>query len=129
MKINMSTQNAISRLTTCNNRNFKCKGCKYDGNICGILEVNKLAIKALEVYEHIHKDLQGDVWFDDGIEEHIHNLDELEQYDTDDDDYCYECTGYGDDYTIGEDGELVCNCDDCPHNESNWEDGYWRDDI
>lgn len=30
------------------------------------------------------------------------------------DDYCYECTGYG---------------DDCPYNDSNWEGGWWRDDI
>lgn len=26
---------------------------------------------------------------------------------------CYECTGYGDDYTIDEDGEMVCRCTDC----------------
>lgn len=28
-------------------------------------------------------------------------------------DICYECTGYGDDYYIGADGELVSSCDDC----------------
>lgn len=33
-----------------------------------------------------------------------------DQYDEEDGcDYCYECTGYGDDYHIDEDGELVCN--------------------
>lgn len=30
-------------------------------------------------------------------------------------DYCDECSGYGDDYLIDEDGELVCNCPDCPN--------------
>ena len=29
---------------------------------------------------------------------------------------CYECTGYGDDYRIDENGDLVCNCEDCPFN-------------
>lgn len=30
-------------------------------------------------------------------------------------DYCYECGGYGDDYSFDEEtGELVCNCDECP---------------
>ena len=30
-----------------------------------------------------------------------------------DSEYCYECSGYGDNYYIDEDGELVCNCDTC----------------
>lgn len=30
-------------------------------------------------------------------------------------DYCYECTGYGDDYSEGENGELVSNCENCPY--------------
>lgn len=38
------------------------------------------------------------------------------------DDYCYECTGYGDDYYIDDDGEMVRSCDTCPHNHRNWED-------
>ena len=33
----------------------------------------------------------------------------------DDWDWCYECTGYGDDYYFDENGELVCACDDCIH--------------
>lgn len=45
-----------------------------------------------------------------------------------DDDYCYECRGYGDDYYINEDGELVDRCSECVFNESNWEDGYWIGD-
>ena len=46
------------------------------------------------------------------------------------DDYCYECTGYGDDWRYDEDlDEFVCACDDCPYNVGNWEDGWWRDDI
>lgn len=32
---------------------------------------------------------------------------------------CYECTGYGDDYYLDEDGELVSACDDCPNN-TDW---------
>lgn len=49
--------------------------------------------------------------------------------DEDNYNYCYECQGYGDDYYIGEDGDLLCACDDCVHNEFNWEDGCWKDDI
>lgn len=30
------------------------------------------------------------------------------------DDYCDECRGYGDDYSIDESGEFVCNCFTCP---------------
>lgn len=30
-------------------------------------------------------------------------------------DWCYECGGLGDDYSIV-DGELVSNCDSCPYN-------------
>lgn len=31
--------------------------------------------------------------------------------------HCYECGGYGDDYSYdSETGELVCNCDTCPFN-------------
>lgn len=32
----------------------------------------------------------------------------------DDYDRCYECTGYGDDYYIDEDGKFVKACDECP---------------
>ena len=39
-----------------------------------------------------------------------------------DDDYCYECTGYGDDYYEDENGEMVSACEDCPHNPN-------RDDL
>lgn len=44
--------------------------------------------------------------------------------DCDWDDHCYECTGYGDDYSTDENGELVSNCDDCPFNSSrnDWDD-------
>lgn len=30
------------------------------------------------------------------------------------DDYCYECRGYGDDYSVDKSGEFVCNCFTCP---------------
>lgn len=28
-------------------------------------------------------------------------------------DYCYECSGLGDDYYIDDNGESVCVCDSC----------------
>ena len=34
----------------------------------------------------------------------------------DDADRCYECTGYGDDYIMDDDGELVLYCSECPFN-------------
>lgn len=39
----------------------------------------------------------------------------------DDYDYCYECSGYGDDYHLDENGELVSSC---PYNtlEGDYED-------
>lgn len=33
--------------------------------------------------------------------------------DEDFDDICYECGGYGDDFSIDENGEMICNCDTC----------------
>lgn len=39
--------------------------------------------------------------------------------------YCYECTGYGDDYYVDDDGELVCRCPECPFNpfrDDDWDD-------
>ena len=33
--------------------------------------------------------------------------------------HCYECGGYGDDYTIDENGEMISNCDTCPCNPIN----------
>lgn len=61
---------------------------------------------------------QGKLYNDDEYEE--------EDYDPwDDYDWCYECTGYGDDYSYDEDGELVSNCDDCPNNPNRrdpWDD-------
>lgn len=41
-------------------------------------------------------------------------------------DFCYECSGYGDDYYVNEDGELVCACDDCPCNLSRQDDDDWE---
>ncbi len=35
-----------------------------------------------------------------------------------DNDYCYECTGYGDDWYEDENGELQSRCGDCPFNPS-----------
>lgn len=36
-----------------------------------------------------------------------------------DDDYCYECRGYGDDYFVNEYGELESCCQGCPMNQLN----------
>lgn len=41
------------------------------------------------------------------------------EYDFTREDICYECGGYGDDFSFDEDGELVCNCPTCPFNEDN----------
>lgn len=37
-------------------------------------------------------------------------------------DYCYECTGYGNDYYIDENDEWVSACPTCPFNICNRED-------
>lgn len=34
-------------------------------------------------------------------------------------DWCYKCGGYGNDFRLDENGELVCNCPDCPMNPDN----------
>lgn len=39
-----------------------------------------------------------------------------------DEDRCYECTGYGDDYYTDENGDLVSACDECPFNGYNYDD-------
>lgn len=38
----------------------------------------------------------------------------------DDYDYCYECSGYGDDYYINDDGEFECSMN--PYREDDWEE-------
>ena len=48
----------------------------------------------------------------DNVGKKMDQKDKLE----DDYDYCYECGGYGNDYSFDDDGDLVCNCDDCPFN-------------
>ena len=40
----------------------------------------------------------------------------------DDDDVCYECGGYGDDFYVGETGELVCRCLECPFNKIDFDE-------
>lgn len=41
-------------------------------------------------------------------------------------DDCYECTGYGDDYFVNDEGELECYCSQCPFNlifdDDDWDD-------
>lgn len=41
------------------------------------------------------------------------------------DDICYECTGYGDDYYMNEDGDIVCACHECPIMKSMEETEEW----
>lgn len=43
-------------------------------------------------------------------EEMDEQLELMEEYD---DDRCYECCGYGDDYSEDEEGNLVSNCTHC----------------
>lgn len=46
-------------------------------------------------------------------------MDDDVQIEFDEDDYCYECRGYGDDYYYSDDGELVCRCSQCPFDNHN----------
>lgn len=71
----------------------------------------------------------GDCFGNCESQEEDNNMDndyEEDDYDPwDDYDWCYECTGYGDDYSYDEDGELVSNCDNCPNNPNRhdpWDD-------
>jgi hypothetical protein len=41
-------------------------------------------------------------------------------YDEDEWDHCYECSGYGNDYSFDDDGELICYCPNCLMNP-DWE--------
>lgn len=43
----------------------------------------------------------------------------------DDNDYCCECTGYGDDWYEDENGELRSRCGDCPFNPSYDSEEDW----
>ena len=36
--------------------------------------------------------------------------------------YCYECSGYGNDYYVDENGELVCYCSECILNPNRSEE-------
>lgn len=56
--------------------------------------------------------------------EYFDDLDDLDDRYDNWEDYCYECTEYGDDYSEDEDGNLVNNCETCPHN--TWSN-YWED--
>ena len=48
----------------------------------------------------------------------------VEQKIDEDYDYCYECTAYGDEVSFDEDGEIICNCINCIHNQIE----EWKDD-
>lgn len=55
-------------------------------------------------------------------EQHENDIDDSCDDFWDNYDYCYECTGYGDDYSIDDEGELVCNCSDCPNSSGWWDE-------
>ena len=63
------------------------------------------------LYENHKTDLSEYIsWF---FENNSEEADSEEQ----DYDYCYECGGYGDDYSYDENtGEMICNCDTCWNN-------------
>lgn len=44
-----------------------------------------------------------------------------------DDDCCYECAAYGDDYFINKDGELECRCPTCFMNPLHSDNDDWDD--
>ena len=56
----------------------------------------------------------------------VRGKDERRTEMNDRDDYCYECTGYGDDYYTDDDGNLIRYCPECLHNPARdreeWDD-------
>lgn len=65
--------------------------------------------------------------FDYSAEDDLDDDDDFDYAAEDcDDDWCYECTGYGDDYFVNEEGDLECACPTCPHNRINFDD-RWDD--
>lgn len=56
--------------------------------------------------------------YDEDFEDDLYNEEEEDDYD----DYCYECGGYGDDYYMDENGELVCQCPECAMNPNRFDE-------
>ena len=50
---------------------------------------------------------------------------QYDDFDYNDDDYCYECTAYGDNYYMDEYGNWIYACDGCPHNRFYDYDQEW----
>jgi len=49
----------------------------------------------------------------------------MERDDYEDYDHCYECSGYGNDYFINDEGELECYCTYClmnPYKSDDWDE-------
>lgn len=79
-----------------------------------------------KVYEELQrllesKDGDGMIMTEEEMDEQLELMEEYEPRD--DDDRCYECQGYGDDYSEDEEGNLVSNCTDYPWNSAN--DDEW----
>ena len=59
----------------------------------------------------------------------VNMLDIYNQYDDfdyNDDDYCYECTAYGDDCYMDEYGNWIHACDGCLHNRFyDYDEEWW----
>lgn len=74
--------------------------------------------------KHVIRYKCDDCGKDELTEDEVHHIDGMDLCDEcyqdytmwDDYDYCYECQGYGDDYSFDDDGELVDNCTDCAFN-------------
>lgn len=95
-------------------------GDTVDG-LCGYREC------ALSIGDIVHLLRGGCLYTNDGeygttivLKRLSRDDDEYEDLDADDDwdysDICYECGGYGDDYSFDEDGEIVSACPACPFN-------------
>ncbi len=65
---------------------------------------------------------------DELTEDEIHHVNDMDlcehcyiEYEEELDrlDRCDECSGYGDDYSFDDDGELVSNCENCPWNNTS----------
>lgn len=63
-----------------------------------------------DFFEEDFEEYYEDDEFKDDCEDEGECEEEIDPWD----DYCYECCGYGDDYSADENGELVCNCFTCP---------------
>lgn len=100
------------------------KKCKH----CMAVTENEIGetIVLCDIWDEWRNVTLGDCFGNCESQEEDNDMDyEYEEDDPwEDFDWCYECTGYGDDYYLDEHGELVSACDDCPHNRSYYDDDW-----